>query len=245
MVSFSAQCSAVPQVPASASRRASTLGWWPLPNARLGRTLCRNRRLGCACPAELDDANTRNYESRLTGSSLESCSEQNPYRRAHMCICDCSSDDDDHPIRDLSRRVVVCPQPRLVRRAGLGHQLVAFQEIHQYQLYSTVPPCRESDSRTGHALPTTRNRHDIAIYHVSRATDTLHDAAEPRISTSQNLVYKCHKCSLQLRLQTPFRGHTMWPPIITDGLRLHSRRPPKIGTTCPFRSDLTHATSAS
>lgn len=69
---FSALCSAVPQVPASASRSASKSGWRPLPNASLDRRLCRNCRLGSACLAEFDDANISFHESKLTGAPFES-----------------------------------------------------------------------------------------------------------------------------------------------------------------------------
>jgi hypothetical protein len=56
MMRFSAHCSAIPQVPASASHSAPSWAWRPLPNASLDRRLCRNCRLGCACLAEHDDA---------------------------------------------------------------------------------------------------------------------------------------------------------------------------------------------
>ena len=57
MMRFSAPCSAVPQVPASASHSAPRWAWRPLPNASLDRRLRRNCRLGCACLAEHKDAN--------------------------------------------------------------------------------------------------------------------------------------------------------------------------------------------
>ncbi|KAJ8118055.1 hypothetical protein OPT61_g880 [Boeremia exigua] len=73
MTSFSAHCSAVPQVP---SYGAPRLGWRPLPDPRSDRRFCRNCRLGCACPAELDDADMKDNESTLTGQVSSHSSER-------------------------------------------------------------------------------------------------------------------------------------------------------------------------
>lgn len=93
--SFSALCSAVPQVPAS-SHSASRLGWRPLPNASLGRRLCRNCRLGSACLAELDDARISILMSRSSPAHLSSQSGVS----STSCICnyDCPNDYRRHQI---------------------------------------------------------------------------------------------------------------------------------------------------